>query len=71
MMVVDVETTPQFRASAPKVLFERMYGNSDDPDQEGKRFLMIKPPAAQRPVADRVEIVLNWFEELRQRVPAQ
>jgi hypothetical protein len=44
---------------------------------DGKRFLMIKPPArtvatppppAPRP---KINIVLNWFEELKQQVPVK
>jgi hypothetical protein len=31
--------------------------------------LMIKPAAVQRAQADQVNVVLNWFEELRRRVP--
>jgi hypothetical protein len=36
----------------------------------GKRFLMVKPPAAQQGGMDQITVVLNWFEELRRRVPA-
>jgi pectate lyase len=37
---------------------------------DGKRFLMIKPSWAASPeVANKIGIVLNWFEELKQRVP--
>jgi hypothetical protein len=71
MMVVNVETSPQFRAGVPKVLFERPFGNSYDPDEEGKRFLMIKPPGVEASVTGRVHIVLNWFEELRRRMPVE
>ena len=70
MMVVDVETAPRFRASPPRMLFEKAYANSWDVDVNGKRFLMIKQPAAQRTDNDRVSVVLNWHDELRRRVPA-
>ena len=52
------------------MLFHGNYGNSYDVAPDGKRFLMIKPPAAaaQSPT-DQVTVVLNWFEELRRRVP--
>jgi hypothetical protein len=32
-------------------------------DPDGKRFLMIKVPPESAP--RRVDVVLNWFEELR------
>ena len=44
-----------------------------DVDREGKRFLMIKKAKPYQPAAEalrlRINIVLNWFEELKQRVP--
>jgi len=41
---------------------------------DGKRFLMIKPPAAAGSESTsagprKINIVLNWFEELKDRVP--
>ena len=47
-----------------------------DIDHEGKRFLMMKPfvssgeaAAAAAAAPQRINIVLNWLEELKQRVP--
>jgi hypothetical protein len=36
---------------------------------DGQRFLLIRTDAAARPV--RLDVILNWFEELRQRVPTK
>jgi Tol biopolymer transport system component len=69
MMAVDVQTSPGFRAGSPKVLFHGTYGNSYDVTPDGKRFLMIKPPAAAQAPRDQLTVVLNWFDELRRRVP--
>ena len=69
MMVVDITTTPAFRAGVPQLLFEKLVAPSWDFDAKGKRFLMIKQPAVQQTETDRLNIVLNWFEELRRRVP--
>ena len=69
MMAVDVQTSPAFRAGAPKVLFQGTYVASYDVAPDGKRFLMIKPPAISS--TGQVTVVLNWFEELRRRVPAE
>jgi serine/threonine protein kinase len=43
---------------------------------DGKRFLMMKPmqsteKAPEAEIPRRINIVLNWFEELKQRVPAK
>jgi serine/threonine-protein kinase len=74
MMAVDVETKPTFRAGRPRTLFEGRYlsywdnGNSDDVAPDGTRFLMIEPDPAESGPA-RVNVVLNWFEEVKRRVP--
>ena len=49
-------------------------GNDPLWSQDGKRFLMMKPLASTVavPAADgprKIIIVVNWFEELKQRVP--
>jgi len=74
-MAVQVETMPAFRPANPKVLFKGTYLEWDiSPD--GKRFLMIKPPASTgassaAPGPRKINIVIDWFEELKQRVPAK
>jgi serine/threonine-protein kinase len=73
MMAVDVETKPTFRPSRPRTLFEgRNYGMtpngySYDVAPDG-RFLMIRPDHAESGPA-HVKVVLNWFEEVKRRVP--
>jgi Tol biopolymer transport system component len=70
VMAVDIETNPRFRAGTPRLLFGGIqYSNSYDVDPEGKRFLMLKLPTAQPSAADRVEVVLNWFDELKRLAP--
>jgi eukaryotic-like serine/threonine-protein kinase len=74
-MVVQVETEPTFSPEKPKVLFKGTYLNWDiSPD--GKRFLMIKPPASAGAASAaagprKINVVVNWFEELKQRVPVK
>ena len=34
---------------------------------DGKRFLMLKDPGAEAP--RKINIIVNWSEELEQRVP--
>ena len=69
MMAVEVESGAAFRAGAPKMLFERA-GLTDgfDVAPDGQRFLVIKPNAAPAQ-AGELRVVVNWFEELRRRVP--
>ena len=86
MMAVSVEPGTTFKAGAEQRIFQRSYypdllaGNWDiSPD--GKRFLMIKastPTDEQSTDAEttkepprKIVIVLNWFEELKQRVPVK
>jgi serine/threonine-protein kinase len=73
MMAVPVETSgPQFIYGKPAKVFEKKYwGNfySYDLAPDG-RFLMMKENPGDRSQASIV-VVLNWFEELRRRVPAQ
>jgi hypothetical protein len=38
-----------------------------DISQDGKRLLMLKDAEALR----KINIVVNWFEELKQRVPGK
>jgi hypothetical protein len=80
-MQVSVKTEPTFSLETPETLFQGAYsgvagsraGNWDiNPD--GKRFLLLKPPesAGEAPVEEgprKINIVLNWFEELKERVP--
>jgi serine/threonine-protein kinase len=69
MMAVDVETKPVFRAGRPRMLFEAHFPGYDvGPD--GKRFLMIKEDPAESGPA-HVKVVLNWFEEVKRRVPVK
>ncbi len=73
MMVVSIRTQPTFNASRPQVLFEGSYLNSTiilgnqyyDISPDGQQFLMIKQPEAER----QIDVVLNWFEELKRLVP--
>ena len=74
MMSVSVSVRPELTLSQPKVLFEGRYTYGQnlttanyDVDPTGQRFLMIKDEAG----GGRVNLVLNWFEELKARVPTK
>ena len=71
MIAVDVQAGSTFHAGTPQVLFEGDYRPYFDVSADGKRFLMMKGVSeGSRPLADRVTVVLNWFDELRRRAPA-
>jgi serine/threonine-protein kinase len=75
MMAVDIATQPSFTAGKPRVLFQGHYvpppGTTPNYDvsPDGQRFLMIKPSDAGDAAPAQINVVLNWFEELRRRVP--
>ena len=70
MMVVSVDTGVRFTAGTPEILFDGAYNNTNndyDVSDDG-RFLMVRPdPNA---TANRLQVVLNWVEELKARVPS-
>jgi serine/threonine protein kinase/Tol biopolymer transport system component len=75
MMAVDIAMQPTFSAGKPKMLFEGPYVPTPrsfpdyDVSPDGQRFLMLKADAqAQAPT--QINVVLNWFEELKQKAPA-
>ena len=74
MMVVDIQTQPTLAASTPRLLFEGSYERANnfrpnyDVTPDGQRFVMIKGSEALQ--ATQINVVLNWFEELKRRMPA-
>jgi serine/threonine protein kinase len=77
MMAVDITTQPGFSTGKPHTLFEGPYQLSLSPiaaydvSANGQRFLMIKPNEQTSSSAPtQIVVVQNWFEELKQKVPA-
>jgi serine/threonine-protein kinase len=68
MMAVDVETGAAFRAGTPRMLFEKV--SSDYDVAPGGRFLMLKPATATADSSE-LHVILNWFDDLRRRVPLE
>ena len=87
VMAVSVITEPDLKLDPPRVLFRGDYFpqsynfmpvvmNSWDIDPNGNRFLMIKPgqtadgeSASETP--RKINVILNWFEELKEKAPVQ
>ena len=76
MMAVDIDTRPSFAVGKPRVLFAGPYALSSVPEAnydvspDGQRFLMLKSSEQERAAPTQINVVLNWFEELMQKVPA-
>jgi len=74
MMVAEIQTQPEFAAGTPRLLFEGDYfywaGRSYDVSPDGQRFLMLQL-ADQGQGPTQINIVLNWFDELKRLVPAK
>ena len=74
LMAVPVQTTgTQFSYGRPTKVFDRRYSEdfySYDVTPDGRRFLMMKDSDdGDRPDPPTVIVVLNWFAELKRRVP--
>ena len=66
MIAATIETEPEFRVIEYKKLFETINFRDYDVAPDG-RFLMIQEP--QEPTPFRINVVLNWSEELKRLVP--
>ncbi len=75
-MLVSIQTQDQtLRAGSPRVLFEGQYVSHSTPpgfqyydiSPDGTRFLMMKEGLAQAQA--QINVVQNWFEELKRLVP--
>jgi Tol biopolymer transport system component len=75
VMAVAVQTQPTFKlAKAVRLFQNKNLQGGWDIHPDNKRFLMVKPAAATaQPTTsrtpDKINIVLNWFEELKQKAP--
>ncbi len=75
LMAVPVQTDPTFQHQSPQKVLEWPYdwgneGRSYDVSMDGQRFLTVKPGEADEDASPpQINIVLNWFEELKERVP--
>lgn len=85
VMTVSVRNGLTFDMENPKALFQGMYISANfipgtiefspwDISPDGKRFLMMKDAGTGESPGGgprRINIIVNWFEELKQRVPMQ
>jgi len=76
VMAVEVRTSPALSVSKPRVVFRKPYERSIalwpnfDASADGKHLLMVKgSDAALAP--NFINVVLNWSQEVKARVPAK
>ena len=74
LMAVAVEADPEFSAQPAREAFNDRYLLNPsglnayyDVDPAGPRFLMIEPSPNAPPT--QLEVTLNWFQELTERMP--
>jgi hypothetical protein len=73
MMAVNISSSGDLTLSQPRQLFEQRYAFQNisvanyDVSSDGQRFVMVKDEAGSGPL----NVVLNWFEELKARVPTR
>ncbi len=76
-MALPVEIESEFQRGEPRLLFERRFtvgtggmNQQYDVSPDGQRFLMPILEEGQMAVT-RINVVLNWFEELKRLVPTE
>jgi serine/threonine protein kinase len=50
---------------------DRTVAPNHDVSFDGQRFLMLRPDAQEAAAPRQINVVLNWFEELKRRVPTE
>jgi serine/threonine-protein kinase len=77
MMGAEIKTQPNLTVGRPRLLFEGRYltvgiGATPlyDVTADSQRFLMIRAGEESAVAATQIHVVLNWFEELKKRVPS-
>ena len=65
-----IDTEPDFKRSEPESLFQLSFGGGffiSDLEPSGDQFVMVQTGGSE---VGQINITLNWFEELKERVPA-
>ena len=75
MIAVSVQIAPSFEVVDRELLFDQQFyvGNAVrthyDITPDGQRFLMIGVGDTGEEGGPRINVILNWFEELKRLVP--
>jgi serine/threonine-protein kinase len=76
LWTVDITTQPTFSASKPRLLFEGLYNVAFDPlanydvSADGRQFIMVRAQERSA-LPTQINIVPDWFDELKRRVPVE
>jgi len=76
MLAAEVATQPTFQAATSRLLFQGPYEATTtlspdyDVTPDDQRFVMVQRSDQQSPTTD-FNVVVNWLEELKQRVPTR
>ena len=75
MKAVAIEVEPSFSVGEPNDLFtefsaRNMIVRNYDFDSVNRRFIMVKP-LQEESTPTQINVVLNWFDELKRLVPSQ
>ena len=77
-MAASISMGTELSLSSPVLLFEEPYVMRSfqirellnyDVARDGKRFVMLQPVEGESAPPTELHVVLNWFEELKRRVP--
>ncbi len=79
MMVVAISKEPVFTPGKPTLFFESEYlastdissapSSNYDVTSDGQRFVMVGSLPQEESAQTRLNVVLNWFEELKRLAP--
>ena len=77
MVAVDITTAPTFRVGQPKELFKGTSADFNfmsplrgyDVASDGQKFLMARTSRGPHDLVTQLNVVFNWFEELKRAVP--
>ena len=71
MMAVGISTAPELQIGDPRILFEDRFlrggQRNYDVTPDGQRLLMVE--GGESEAGQQINVVLNWFEELKERAP--
>lgn len=69
LAVVQIQTSPEIRIGLPQDLFQMVIGTTFGVAPDAQHFLVEAIPGLQG--ERRMDLVVNWFDELRREAPAQ
>ena len=81
LVAVDIRTTPSFAFENPTPLpiegtIHPVSARNYDITPDGKQFVVVLPASSSttrsdKPTPQQINVVVHWFEDLKQRVPVK